>query len=168
MKLPFTAADVRPPRVLAVSSGGGHWAELRRLRPAWDGAVVTYAVTEAGYRADLAGDPPGSDGREPRFLRVPDANKSQRLRLAWLALCMAAAVLRVRPDVVVSTGAAPGYFAVRFGKLLGARTIWVDSIANAEEISVSGRLARRHSDLWLTQWPHLARQSGAQYCGAVM
>jgi hypothetical protein len=26
-----------------------------------------------------------------------------------------------RPHVVVSTGAAPGYFAIRFGKWLGSR-----------------------------------------------
>ena len=46
--------------------------------------------------------------------------------------------MRLRPDVVITTGAAPGYFAVRIGKLLGARVVWVDSIANAEELSLSG------------------------------
>ena len=44
-------------------------------------------------------------------------------------------VLRERPDVVVSTGAAPGYFALRFGRLFGARTLWLESIANVEELS---------------------------------
>ena len=55
-------------------------------------------------------------------------------------------LLRHRPDVIVTTGAAPGYFALRFGKLLGARTIWIDSMANAEatvEIGPGDRPARR-------------------------
>ncbi|MCE6950273.1 UDP-N-acetylglucosamine--LPS N-acetylglucosamine transferase [Cereibacter sphaeroides] len=138
------------------------------MRPAWQEARVCYVVTEKAYQVDVAMDPAGPDGRSPRFHHVPDANKDQKLRLIWLAICMLVTVLRVRPDVVISTGAAPGYFALRFGKMLGARTIWVDSIANAEEMSVSGVLARRWSDLWLTQWPHLAGEQGPLHAGAVM
>ena len=164
----LTQDSTRPPRVLAVSSGGGHWAELRRMRPAWDGASVTYVVTEASYRNDLGADETGPDGTALGFFRVPDANKSEKLRLLWLAFRMFLVVLRTRPAVVISTGAAPGYFAIRFGKMLGARTVWIDSIANAEEMSVSGKLARGYSDLWLTQWPHLASDDGPHYSGAVI
>ena len=77
-------------------------------------------------------------------------------------------LLRERPDVVVSTGAAPGFLALRLGKLLRARTIWVDSIANAEELSLSGRRIGPHADLWLTQWEPLARPEGPLYRGAVL
>ena len=70
--------------------------------------------------------------------------------------------------MVISTGAAPGYFAVRIGRMLGARTLFLDSIANAEELSLSANLARRHCDLVLTQWPHLAEQDGPQYRGSVL
>lgn len=84
------------------------------------------------------------------------------LRLTWL-------VLRVRPDVIVSTGALPGFFAVAAGKtLLRRRTIWVDSIANADELSLSGRLAGRFSDVWLTQWEHLAADDGPTFAGSVI
>ena len=160
--------SAKPPHVLAVASGGGHWAELRRLLPAWDGARVSYVVTDPGYRREVAADPAAPDGTPPGFFVVPDANKTQKLRLIRLAVFMLIVVLRTRPDVVISTGAAPGYFALRFGRMIGARTIWVDSIANADEVSVSGTLARGHSDLWLTQWPHLAQVGGPAHVGAVM
>ena len=75
---------------------------------------------------------------------------------------------RVRPDAVITTGAAPGYFALRLGRLFGARTIWIDSMANAEELSLSGQKARRHADLWLTQWEHLAKPDGPQFLGSVL
>ncbi|MBT8423046.1 MAG: UDP-N-acetylglucosamine--LPS N-acetylglucosamine transferase, partial [Gammaproteobacteria bacterium] len=68
----------------------------------------------------------------------------------------------------VSTGAAPGYFAIRFGKLLGAKTIWIDSLANVEQLSRAGRMAERYSDLWLTQWPDLAGGDGPDYAGQVI
>jgi hypothetical protein len=77
-------------------------------------------------------------------------------------------MLRVRPDAVITTGAAPGYFAIRLGRLFGARTVWIDSIANAEEMSLSGQKVRHHADLWLTQWEHLATPDGPQYLGSVL
>jgi exopolysaccharide biosynthesis glucuronosyltransferase PssD len=73
-----------------------------------------------------------------------------------------------RPDVVISTGAAPGYIAIRLGKLLGAKTVWLDSIANVEHLSMSGALVGRYADLWLTQWPHLEKEDGPRFKGAVL
>ena len=88
--------------------------------------------------------------------------------MALLAVRMLLIVIKVRPDVVISTGAAPGCLAIRFGKLLGARTIWIDSIANVERLSMSGGLARRHADLWLTQWAHLSSDEGPAFRGTVL
>lgn len=73
-----------------------------------------------------------------------------------------------RPDIIISTGAAPGYLALRLGRIMGARTIWLDSIANVEHLSMSGFRIGRSADLWLTQWPHLARPEGPHYEGAVL
>jgi hypothetical protein len=54
------------------------------------------------------------------------------------------------------------------GKLFGAKTIWVDSLANVDEMSGSGRLAGLYSDLWLTQWEHLEKPSGPELSGKVL
>jgi len=144
-------------RVLAIASGGGHWIQLLRLRPAWEGCDVAYATTHEGYRKDVHA---AVSGRLPVFHVVPDANRSQRARLVYQLVMVTVILLRQRPDVVVTTGASVGYFALRVAKYLGARTIWVDSIANAEEMSLSGQRAQRYADLWLTQWPELACSSG--------
>ena len=98
----------------------------------------------------------------------PDANKDTPVRLLFAALRLALIVLRVRPDVVISTGAAGGYLAIRFARLLGARTLFIDSIANARDLSVSAKLAQRAADLVLSQWPAVARTSGTAYRGAVL
>jgi Oligosaccharide biosynthesis protein Alg14 like len=55
-----------------------------------------------------------------------------------------------------------------FGRFLGARTIWVDSIANIDVLSMSGQKAGRYADLWLTQWPELASPNGPEYRGSVL
>lgn len=147
-------------RVLFVSSSGGHWVQLRRLRPAFDGWVRYYACTNAGYRSTV--DP------EEGFFGVPEATRWNKLRLIYQAVTVLWVVLRTHPEVVVSTGASPGFFAMLFGRVLRRKTIWVDSIANVDELSLSGRQARRFADLWLTQWEHLARPDGPKYFGAVL
>lgn len=153
---------------MAVASGGGHWAQLWRIRPAWDGCTVTYVTTTDGFRAEVEADAKARGQSTPGYLVVADANRWQKLRLARSLVMVALALLRVRPEVVVTTGAAPGLFALALGRRLGARTAWIDSIANADELSLSGRRARRHADLWLTQWPHLDRPQGPHYRGAVL
>jgi UDP-N-acetylglucosamine:LPS N-acetylglucosamine transferase len=146
-------------KILAVASSGGHWAQLLRLRPAFAGHEVVFVTTQPDSRGEVAPD---------RFHRVPDGNRKSKLRVLLLMVRTFLVVLRERPDVVVSTGAAPGYFAIRFGRLFGARTLWLESIANVEELSLSTKLVRPYADLLLTQWPHLARPEGPHYRGSVL
>lgn len=133
--------------------------QLLRLRPAFDNCEVIFATVRKGYRADVG---------DARFYVIPDANRWHKGRLVRCALGMFWLVARVRPDVVVTTGAAPGYFAVLFGKWLGAKVVWVDSVANVEELSMAGEKAGAFVDLWLTQWPQLAAEDGPYYVGSVL
>lgn len=148
-----------PIRILAISSGGGHWVQLLRLRPAFDGCEVIYACVRESYAEDVAGH---------RFVTVTDATRWDRWRLLKMVLQVAFLMISTKPDVVVSTGAAPGYIAIRVGKWLAARTVWVDSMANVEALSLSGRKIGKHADLWLTQWPHLAGPGGPMCRGSVL
>lgn len=147
------------PRLLAISSGGGHWIQLLRLSPAFEGCDVTYATVSVGYRADVPGC---------QFRLIHDGNRSQKIALLKAAASILFLLLVEKPDVVISTGSAPGYIGIRFGRLLRMKTIWIDSIANAEELSMSGQKAGRCADLWLTQWPHLASEGGPKYFGSVL
>ena len=72
-------------------------------------------------------------------------------------------------NVVISTGAAPGCLCCLIGKLFGARVIWIDSLANVERMSLSGRIVARVADLLLVQWEDLAkRYRRARYAGSVL
>lgn len=158
----------RRPRVMAISSGGGHWVELRRIRPAWVGCDVTYVTTHQGYRAEVEAelDP---EGARVQFFKVLEANRWRKFRLLGQLLGVLWILIIVRPEVIVSTGASAGYFAIRFGKMLfGARTIWIQSIADTESVSLSGEFVKQHADLWLTQWEHLAKEDGPLYYGSVI
>lgn len=147
------------PVVLAVSSGGGHWVQMRCLAPAFSGADVHYATTDSSA-ADQVG--------KSRLHVYPDANKDTPLRLLFCVLWMAWLVLRLRPQVVISTGAAGGFLAIKLARLIGARTMFIDSIANARELSISARLSLGVADRVLSQWPGVAALTDTEYRGAVI
>lgn len=132
---------------------------MLRLCPALEMCDVTFACVRRGYADDVPGE---------RYLLIPDATRWDRIRLLWMISRVIYVILKLRPDVILSTGAAPGYTAIRFGKLIGARTIWLDSIANVEHISLSGKKIGKYADLWLTQWEHLSGPNGPQFRGAVL
>jgi hypothetical protein len=151
-----------------VASAGGHWVQLTRLWPAWSGAKLTVMTTKAGLRAECLHLSSSLGQPAPDFYVVPEANRWNKFRLILSLISIFWVILKVRPDIVITTGAAPGYFAVRVASLLGSRTVWIDSIANAEELSLSGKKAGAFVDLWLTQWPNLEHQDGPTYKGSVL
>lgn len=146
--------------ILAVASGGGHWTQLLRLRPAFEGYDVCYVTTMRDSDAMVSGE---------KLRVVRDASRKDAFGVVVLVFQLLWLIIRQNPEIIISTGAAPGLVALHIGKLLGARTIWIDSIANVEKLSMSGMLAKRCADLWLTQWPHLVpKYSGLSYMGDIL
>jgi UDP-N-acetylglucosamine:LPS N-acetylglucosamine transferase len=147
-------------KILAVASGGGHWIQLRRLAPVFEGLDVAYVSVSPGYAVDVPNH---------RFYPVHDVTRWDRLKLALLVLQLARILLLERPQIVVTTGSGPGMITLTLAKLLlRSKTIWIDSIANCERMSSSGLQARRVADIWLTQWPQLQRETGPKYWGSVL
>ena len=146
-------------RIMLVASTGGHWIQLLRLAPTMEACEKVCLSTSVEDRHDVVAG---------CFHAVTDASRWNRVRMLLLAMQVLCLVAYYRPAVVVSTGAAPGYFALRFGEWFGARTVWLDSIANVSEVSMSGRLVKPYADLYLTQWPHLASADGPECHGSVL
>lgn len=141
--------DRKVKKILAVASSGGHWTQLILVQEAFVGQNVTYLTTSINQATErrLKGS---------ALLKVKQANFNQKFRMAILAFQVLFHVLSTKPDIVISTGAAPGFFAVLFGKIIGAKTIWLDSVANYARPSLSGTKIQPFCDQFLTQWPHLS------------
>jgi UDP-N-acetylglucosamine:LPS N-acetylglucosamine transferase len=98
---------------------------------------------------------------------VTDAYLDTPIRALVCFVQVARIVWRSRPKVVISTGAAPGLFAVAVGSMLGAKTIWVESLCGITRLTTSGRLARMFVTKFLVQWPELA-SGDAEYYGNLL
>ncbi len=145
-------------KLLAISSGGGHWIQLLRLLPSFEDTKVSWCSTSLKMADEISG---------PFFL-ITDSNFNTKLKLVKTFIDAFKIVKKVRPDIVVSTGAAPGIICILWGKIFGAKTLWVDSIANAETLSISGKIAVHLADKVLTQWEILSDGEKVLYYGAVI
>lgn len=149
----------RKQKVLAVSSGGGHWIQLLRLRPILEHYETVYSTVDQHYKTTLNDEP---------FTTIRDSSFSNLSSIIPSALSALKLVLKIRPDLIISTGAAPGALALAIGKLMGITTVWIDSIANSRRISASGKMVRFFSDLRFSQWPKVAKKENCSYIGNLL
>lgn len=146
-------------KVLAIASSGGHWIQLLRLMPAFKNHNVIFVSTQKGYRKQV-------DGND--FYSVSDGTRWQKFKLIKMGFEVGKIVFMEKPDVIISTGAAPGLMAIIWGWVFRKKSIWIDSIANVDGISMSGRIAKKFCTLHLTQWEHLADNEKTFFKGTVI
>jgi beta-1,4-N-acetylglucosaminyltransferase len=132
-------------RTCLAYSSGGHRTELER---ALAGITFTdcFHVTFPSGRA-------GPEGARVHHLCHPRRSVLRTLANAAQALLL---LLRERPRLVVSTGADVAVPVLVLGKLLGARTVFVET-AGTVAPSLAGRLCYPFSVLFIVQWPDKLR-----------
>ncbi|WP_426357593.1 hypothetical protein ACPUVO_14180 [Pseudocolwellia sp. HL-MZ19] len=143
---------------MAVASGGGHWKELMLLNKAFLNTEVHYVSTSK--------EDDTLDFKKEHSI-VSDCSYQDKLKMIYVFFEILIIIYRFKPNTIISTGACPGFLAVLIGKLFRVQTIWVDSIANAEKMSLSGRVASRFVDVCITQWEHLSNER-VLFKGAVL
>jgi beta-1,4-N-acetylglucosaminyltransferase len=149
------------PDVLLVCSSGGHLLQMHLLREAWaelDRVWVTFDKSDA--RSLLQGE-------RVIYAFAPTArNIPNLLRNAVLAVRV---VRRLRPRILVSTGAGLAVPFAWAGRLFGAKVVYVESLTRITEPSLSFRLIAPVVDRAYAQWPELAeRLPRLRYVGSVL
>ena len=67
-------------------------------------------------------------------------------------------LLRIRPAAILSTGPAIAVPVSIFGKLFGARIVFVETGSRIKALSLTGRIMYRWADLFFVQWTQLAEK----------
>lgn len=145
-------------RVLLVCSSGGHLAQLLCLEGWWRSCErqwVTFETPDATSRLE---------GENVVWAHHPTTrNVGNLLRNTRLAH----RVLRdFAPDVIVSTGAGVAVPFFWQARAHGATTVYVEVYDRVDSPTLTGRLCRPVSDLFLVQWPEQRQlYAGAQLVG---
>ena len=135
-------------KVMAVASIGGHWIQLLRIaRPMEGHYEMVYVSTHPKCAIMVEGQ---------KYCLTTDFSRSDAWKLVSAFLKAIKTIRKEKPDAIITTGAAPGLVYLLAGKLFGRKTIWIDSIANVNRLSLSGRIAALFVSRVYTQWQHLA------------
>jgi UDP-N-acetylglucosamine:LPS N-acetylglucosamine transferase len=134
-------------KLLAVASIGGHWIQLLRIiNPNNAEVSVTYLSTHPKCEVMVEGQ---------KFYTISDFSRWNFYKLIPAFFRALKIIQKERPTIVVSTGAAPGLVVLLAAKFLGKKTVWIDSIANVQHLSLSGNIASKFVSQTFTQWESL-------------
>lgn len=133
-------------KVCIASSCGGHLTEVRALKPAYEHYEHFYVLDD---RIHLPKDMQG---------KTYYIWHSERDLLVILNLFAAWRILRKeRPALILSTGAGAVVPFALIGKLLGIKTVFVETFTRVTHPSLSGKIMYRLADRFFYQWKSLDR-----------
>ncbi len=140
--------DLSKTKVCIPTSSGGHLTHMRMLMPLLDQAAGRFWVTfdKEDANTALAGE------RVYHCYFPTNRNIRNTVRNTLLAIRV---LRRERPDLILSSGAAVAVPFFLVGKLLGAKTIYVEVFDRVDAPTLTGRLVRRMADLFVVQWPEM-------------
>lgn len=152
----------RKPKLCLACSAGGHLTEMMHLSRCYSKYVHFFLTFRRHDTSELR------KAEKVYFVDDPGRNPVRLLKCVFQSMSVLA---KEKPDVVISTGAGvaiPACYMAKF--FFGSKVVFLESFCRVEEPSFAGRLAYPIADLFLVQWPKLAKKYGrkAEYRGAIV
>lgn len=142
-----------------VCSAGGHLSEA--LGALVSSGAPRYFVTygEPHARERLSGE-------EAYYVIDPHTSLVGYVKNTWQSIKL---LIRKRPSVIFSTGAGIALATCIFGRLMGARVIYLETGARVTTPSKTGKLMYRFANVFIVQWkPMLSWFPNARYVGPLL
>lgn len=145
--------------ILVISSSGGHFVQLSMLSNQLNCkklvAVGTYLSQPTFINCDT-------------YYSVSDFSRDN-VHLAIKVFIQSIKILIVeKPELIITTGAAPGLIMLICSKLFKVKGLWIDSLANSKELSFSAKIARFLGFKVLTQSIQVSNKYGVEFHGRVI
>jgi len=137
-------------KVLFISSTGGHLNELLQLRPMFK-KYKSYLITE---KTKTTVDIEDKDLNEIYYLIYGTKHKPLIYIFKLLINCFKSLYyfIKINPDVIITTGAHTAGPMCCIGKIFGKKIIYIETFANIETKTITGRLIYKFADLFIVQW----------------
>ena len=136
-------------KVCLVGSSGGHLTHLYMLKPFWKNKErfwVTFDKEDA--RSLLQG--------ELFYSAYYPSNRS--LKALLINTHRAIKILRKeKPDLIISSGAAPAIPFFWVGKMMGMKTIYIEVFDRIDQPTISGKICYPVADRFIVQWEEMKK-----------
>jgi UDP-N-acetylglucosamine transferase subunit ALG13 len=159
-------------KICLICSSGGHLIEMQKIRDAFNSEDV-FLVTHRDKFLNWDGDPKKLYQIDNVLVGKANTNKIMKLFLfGYYFLLVGTAelliLLREKPELIVSTGSAIAIPMFLIGKMMGIRTIFIESVCRVKTLSLSGRIVYPVTNAFLVQWQELTKKyKKARYAGNV-
>jgi UDP-N-acetylglucosamine:LPS N-acetylglucosamine transferase len=151
---------VGPADVLLVCSTGGHLVQLHALAEAWADAARVWVTFDKSDARSLLRD-------ETVIYAHGPTNRSLANLIKNTALA-AGVIRRIRPKILVTTGAGVAVPFAWAARAWGAQVVYIESLTRIDAPSMSCRLIAPVAHHVYAQWPELERaMPRAKYVGSV-
>lgn len=133
----------RNPRLLLVSSSGGHWEQLQKLQPLIDKYEGVMVTEKTQFEAPLA---------KYFMIQTDLKDKLMPIKMLWNAFYSLIIWIKHRPDFVITTGTMVAYPFYLLAVLFHKKFVFIETFGRANMPTVAGKKMEKHSDLFIVQW----------------
>ncbi len=153
-------------KVLFISSTGGHLSELLQLSPLfekYDYNIITEKDKTNEYLKQIY-------GKKIHFLPYGTRSKIFSYIFKYLFVCIKTVYyyFKLRPKVIITTGTHTAGPMCILGKIFGSKIIYIETFANSNKKTATGRLIYPIADLFIVQWEEMLKlYPKAVYGGAI-
>lgn len=131
------------PKICFVSSSGGHWEQLQKLKPLADKYQGFFVTEKTQFEAPLG----------KYFMRQTDLkDKWMPVKMLWNLIYTIYIWIKERPDFVITTGTMVAYPFYILAVIFRKKFIFIETFGRANMPTVAGRKMEKHSDLFIVQW----------------
>lgn len=136
-------------KICFVGSSGGHLTHLYMLKPFWQDKERFWATFDKEDARSLL------KGEKVYPVYYP-SNRS--LKALFINTCRALHILKKEhPDLIVTSGAAPAIPFFWIGKLMGAKTVYIEVFDRINKPTIAGKLCYPVTDVFIVQWEEMKR-----------
>lgn len=130
--------------LLLVCSSGGHLTQLYNLRAYWERSERVWVTFDSADATSLLVGETVVWAYHPTTRNL--LNLIRNTGLAWRT------IRRIRPDLVLSTGAGVAVPFFVIGKMFRVRTAYIEVFDRIDSATLTGRLCYPFTDRFLLQW----------------
>ena len=142
-------------KVLFISSTGGHLSELLQLKPLFEKYEFNIITEKDKANINLKKE----YGEKLFFLPYGTRSKLFTYVFKYFYLCLKTIYLyfRIRPKVIVTTGTHTAGPMCIIGKIFGSKIVYIETFANTNKKTATGRLIYPIADLFIVQWEEMLK-----------
>ena len=142
-------------KVLFISSTGGHLSELMKLEPLFE-KYDYKIITEKDKTTNFF-----SGKYKGKVYYLPYCTRSKVFSyifiFSYLILKSFILFIKIKPDVIVSTGTHTTVPMCYFAKIFRRKVVYIETYANITKKTLSGKIVYPISDLFIVQWEEMKR-----------